>query len=106
MNMRKLLLLSSLLLLFALFTPGCKEDESVNPTSQFVADYPAEAALRWNQMFLEIERYAAGYRPGPAPRALGLMGLAAYEACVTGMPDYNSLENHFDGLTIPNVQAN
>ncbi|MBK9109945.1 MAG: hypothetical protein IPM92_16645 [Saprospiraceae bacterium] len=39
-------------------------------------DIPAEVAVEWNKMFLEIERFAAGYRPGPAPRALGLMGLA------------------------------
>lgn len=102
MNIRQLALFSSLLLLFSLFTPGCKEEDPI-ATSGLVADYSAEAALRWNKMYLEIERYAAGYRPGPAPRSLGLMGLASYEACVTGMPDYNSLETRFDGLNIPNV---
>ena len=102
MNITKLLLFSSLLTLVALFTPGCTEESQVSE-QKLVADYDAEAALRWNKMFLEIERYGAGYRPGPAPRALGLMGLAAYEACITGMPDYNSLETRFAGLNIPNV---
>lgn len=104
MKIRQLLLFSSLLLLATVFTPGCKEEDPIT-SEKLVANYPAEAALRWNQLFLDVERYADGYRPGPAPRALGHMGLAAYEACVTGMPDYNSLETQFDGLNIPNVQA-
>src|SRR5688572_2684089 len=103
MKIHQLLLLTTLLLLVTLFTPGCKEDDPI-VSQKLVADYPAEATLRWNKMFLEIERYASGYRPGPAPRSLGHMGLAAYEACVTGMPDYNSLETKFDGLNIPNAQ--
>lgn len=55
-------------------------------------------------MFLEIERYAAGYRPGPAPRSLGLMGLACYEAPISGMPDYNSIASRYPGLNIPKVK--
>ncbi|MDQ3017874.1 MAG: vanadium-dependent haloperoxidase [Bacteroidota bacterium] len=98
----KLLLFSSLLTMVALFTPGCTEEDQVSE-QKLVANYTAEASLRWNNMFLEIERYSAGYRPGPAPRSLGLMGIACYEACVTGMPDYNSLETKFPGLNIPNV---
>lgn len=106
MNQRKLLLLlSSLSLVIALITVSCKEEDPIS-SLQLVKDYPAEAALEWNKLFLDVERYAAGYRPGPAPRALGLMGLASYEACVTGMPTYNSLESRFNGLSIPNVEPN
>jgi membrane-associated phospholipid phosphatase len=96
-----------LLLFFALFIASCEEDND-DPVSDnsLVAGYGAEAALEWNKLFLEIERYAAGYRPGPAPRALGHMGLAAYEACITGMPGYNSLESRFSGLNIPNIDPN
>jgi membrane-associated phospholipid phosphatase len=105
MNIRRLSFFGSLLLLFSLFILSCKEEDPI-ATQKLVADYPAEAALEWNKIYLEIERYAAGYRPGPAPRSLGLMGLAAYEACVTGMPDYNSLEAYFNGLNIPNADPN
>jgi hypothetical protein len=86
-----------------LFIVSCKEEEDQVSVQGLVASYDAEAALEWNKLFLEIERYAVGYRPGPAPRALGHLGLAAYEACVTGMPGYNSLENQFNGLNIPNI---
>ncbi len=105
MNNRRLLLFFSFLsLLITLFVVSCKEEDDIT-TKKLVADYSAEAPLAWNNLFLEIERYADGYRPGPAPRALGYLGLAAYEACVTAMPEYNSLENHFYGLNIPNVQS-
>lgn len=103
MNFGKLLRLYSLLVLVSLFAVSCKEEDPI-ADRKLVADYPAEVSLKWNKFFLEIERYAAGYRPGPAPRSLGLMGLAAYEACVSGMPDYNSLETKFAGLNIPNVE--
>lgn len=66
-----------------------------------VKQYSHQVATDWNKLFLEVERYAPGYRPGPAPRALGLMGYAAYEACLPGMPDYSSLANLFPGLSVP-----
>ena len=106
MNNRKILLtLSVLFALFGLILTSCEEEDDDVATTKLVADFGAESALRWNQLFLEVERFAFGYRPGPAPRALGLMGLAAYEACITGMPDYNSLEARYDGLNLPNAQA-
>jgi len=104
MNYRSLLKFCAALLLFSsLFIVSCTEEDDQISVQGLVASYDAEAALEWNKLFLEIERYASGYRPGPAPRALGHLGLAAYEACVTGMPGYNSLENQFNGLNIPNI---
>ena len=106
MNNRTLLqFCAALLVVFSLFIVSCTEEDNQVSDQKLVAGYGAEAALEWNKLFLEIERYAVGYRPGPAPRALGHMGLAAYEACVTGMPDYNSIENQFNGLNIPNIEA-
>ena len=105
MKLNQLLPYAALLGLVILLTPGCKEEDPIL-SQKLVADYPADVTLKWNKMFLDIERYATGYRPGPAPRALGHLGLAAYEACISGMPGYNSLESHFDGLNIPNIQPN
>ncbi len=105
MTSRKLLLLFSCLSLFiTLFVVSCKEEDNATSTQKLVRDYSAEAPLRWNKMFLEIERYADGYRPGPAPRALGYMGFASYEACVSGMPEYNSLASLYPAVNIPAVQ--
>ena len=97
------LLLGGILTLPLLIT-SCNPDDESSPGALLVEDFDAEASLRWNLVFLEVERYAAGYRPGPAPRALAHLGLAAYEACVTGMPGYNSLESRYVGLDIPDVE--
>jgi hypothetical protein len=93
------------LLLLSFLVASCGKDDDNLAKSKAVASYDAEAQLEWNKTFLEVERYAAGYRPGPAPRALALMGLGAYEACITGMPDYNSMESRYydTGLDIPDV---
>ena len=107
MNNRKFLLVTSALLVFlSVSFISCEEDDDSSvSTSNLVSDYNAEASLSWHKFFLDIERYAAGYRPGPAPRALGLMGLAAYEACITGMPNYNSLESRYAGLNLPSPES-
>lgn len=92
-------------LLLSFLVASCGKDDDNLAKSEAVSTYDADAQLEWNKTFLEVERYAAGYRPGPAPRALALMGLGAYEACITGMPDYNSMESRYydTGLDIPDV---
>jgi hypothetical protein len=82
---------------------SCKDNGSVDtpPSKPLVAEQPNDVVVQWNDVFLEVERYAAGYRPGPAPRAIALIGLANYEACISGMPDYNSVAYLYSGLNIP-----
>jgi hypothetical protein len=92
------------MVLLGLFMASCGRDDDDSQPAKKVADFDAEAALRWNKTFLEVERYAAGYRPGPAPRALAYLGFAAYESCISGMPTYNSLESRYSGLDIPDVE--
>lgn len=60
----------------------------------------------WNSILMEIERYAAGYRPGPAPRALAYLGLSAYEACLGGMPAYQTLQHRLGIADMPAIQTN
>ncbi|MFZ4102996.1 MAG: vanadium-dependent haloperoxidase [Sphingobacterium thalpophilum] len=102
MNLRiitRQLLLGMLSLTLLMTACQSDKDTTVDPTT--VKDYSAEAQLKWNQLYLQVERYAGGYRPGPAPRSLAYMGLAAYEACISGMPEYNSVKGLYQGLTIP-----
>lgn len=91
------------LLLVSIVIPACKSNESDTPEAALVSSFNNDVIYEWNELFLEIERYAAGYRPGPAPRALAYMGLSAYEACLKGMPDHNSVANLYAGLTIPDA---
>lgn len=80
---------------------GCQYE---NVESQEVKSFDYKVAFQWNELFLDIERYQAGYRPGPAPRALAYLGLSAYEACLSGMPEYQSIAKNYPNLIIP--QAN
>jgi len=91
-------------LVVSFFLSSCVKD--AKPSTAAVADYDSEVALKWNQMYLEIERYSPGYRPGPAPRSLAYIGLATYEACISGMPDYNSMKSLYPGLEIPAIDKN
>lgn len=95
-----------MMLAVLLVVAGCRKDDNVIVSSNQVKGYQALVPWSWNELFLEIERYADGYRPGPAPRALAYMGLSAYEACQPGMSDdYNSLQNRYQGLNLPLFQA-
>jgi len=75
------------------------------PQTEFprVEHYSYDVIHQWNELFLQIDKDAMGFRPGPGPRALGYMGIAAYEICIPGMPNYNSLKNlpQFQGSGIP-----
>jgi Secretion system C-terminal sorting domain/PAP2 superfamily len=68
--------------------------------------YGNQAFLKWNEVFLEIDRYAPGFRPSPGPRSLAYMGLSAYESVVHTMPRFNSLRSQLPGLTLPTAQSN
>lgn len=92
----------AVLLMAGLLVPACKnKDNEPNVEFDLVRNYSNDVVYDWNELFLEIERYAAGYRPGPAPRAIAYIGLSEYEACVGAMPGFNSLASLYVGLDIP-----
>lgn len=67
--------------------------------------YDSDVYTRWNALFMDIDRYAKGYRPNPGPRTLAYLGFAAYEAVLPGIPENNSLANFYAGLSIPAVES-
>lgn len=72
------------------------------PEEPGTTQYSNEVALKWNQFFLDIERFTPGYRPPVSARASAYIGLAAYEAVQPGMADhYNSFSGYFTGLEVP-----
>lgn len=97
-----LLLIASVMYVFT----SCKDDDITPVDSKLAKEYSAQVPLEWNQLFLEIDRVAPGYRPPAAARMLGYTGLAVYEAAVHGMPEYNSLAFDFPGLSLPAVEKN
>ncbi len=95
-----------LLFSFSLFIWSCDKNPNPSgnlPISKSVSSFDNKLVIDWNETFCSIERYANNYRPTPAPRALAYIGLATYEACINGMPDYQSLETSFSGLKIPDI---
>ncbi|HRG39871.1 MAG: vanadium-dependent haloperoxidase [Saprospiraceae bacterium] len=87
---------------------SCKKDIDTTETNEFkkVADYDYKIVHEWNDLWLEVERVASGYRPCPTANALGYVGLANYEATVSGMSDYQSIASNYGGLTIPKTFSN
>ncbi len=92
---------------FVFYATSCKKDIADNavPTFKTVDQYNYDIVHEWNTLWLEIDRYADGYRPGPISNVLGYIGLANYEATVGGMPEYKSLTSLYAGLRIPEVEA-
>ncbi len=95
-----------MLLVTLLIAASCrKDDNDVEPISGSVKQFQNIVPWSWNELFLVIDRYADGYRPGPAPRALAYMGLSAFEACQPGMADeYNSIASLYPDLRIPAIE--
>ncbi len=95
-----------LILLSVLFatTFGCRNDEPVTPSStNLVQNEDAAVPLAWMDLLLEIDRYTQDFRPIPVARALAYINMAAYESVMVGMPDYNSLQNLYTGLSMPDM---
>ncbi len=90
-----------ILLGLAIFlTPSCQrwgKDDSPPTAHEFKSDVYS----RWLDLFVNLDRYAKGYRPGPSPRAWAYLSVASYEAIVSGMPANNSIQSAFPGLVIP-----
>jgi hypothetical protein len=87
---------------------GCRKDSiDDNPDVNYklARDYTAEVPIAWYKLYEVIDRYAPGYRPPAASRAMGYIGLAGYEAAVPGMPEYKSLAYNFPGLTLPVAES-
>jgi membrane-associated phospholipid phosphatase len=96
-----IILASIVLLTFA----ACKNDEQVIVQPfKTVKDFDSKVVQDWQDLFLQIERYATVYRPCPAARMLGYVGLANYEAVVAGMPEYQSIATRYPNLQIPQVE--
>lgn len=91
------ILLASILLL-----QSCKKEiELEDSVSRPANQYDYKIVHEWNDVYLEVERYAAGYRPGPTAVSLGYIGIANYEAIIQGMPNMRPISHRYSDLVIP-----
>jgi hypothetical protein len=61
-------------------------------------EYPADVAIEWFRLAVELVRRAPGYAPPVAARTFGYMGVTLYEALVPGMPGYQSLVGQLNAM--------
>jgi membrane-associated phospholipid phosphatase len=101
-----ILLSTTLLFTFSACRKDDKDDHRNQASNKSVRQYNAKVVEDWQDLFLQIERYAEVYRPCPAARMLGYVGLAAYEANVSGMPEYKSLDPIYARLHVPKAKQN
>ena len=104
--MIKNLLRIALPMFLMLVMSACGTDKPLTPDPvKVVKDYDSQVIQQWQDLFLQVERYAEVYRPCPAARMTGYVGLAVYESSVTGMPAYQSLAPRYSGLDIPAIES-
>lgn len=86
-----------------LFLVSCSKDPNEGPgKSGKVSEYDSELAVRWNELYLDLERHTPGYRPPVSGRALAYISLAAYESVWPGMAEsHRSVGRTFAGLELP-----
>jgi len=104
-QLTKFLVLGIILTSMMFTTQSCGDK---NPASGLPSahDYDYKVFWEWNELFLRIDRYAKGYRPGPSPRALAYMGLSAYECVISAIPENRSIVPSLPRLSVPRADPN
>ncbi|MGL4650982.1 MAG: hypothetical protein ACRC1H_16355, partial [Caldilineaceae bacterium] len=66
--------------------------------SATVAASPADVAMEWFKLMVQLARRTPGYTPPVAARTIGYAGITLYESLVAGMPGYQSLSGQLNGM--------
>ncbi|MEM6721333.1 MAG: vanadium-dependent haloperoxidase [Bacteroidota bacterium] len=69
-------------------------------TPTIVTDLTTQTITEWNDLWLELDRYASGMRPNATSRALAYIHLAAYETAVANMDGFSSNTDRLQGFNI------
>ncbi|MCK8479660.1 vanadium-dependent haloperoxidase [Psychroserpens algicola] len=88
---------------------SCANDDDINlitDTEQVLetSDTTTQLIIDWNDLWLEIDRYAFGMRPTSTSRALAYIHLAAYETAVDDMVSFTSNNGRLQGFNIDENQ--
>ena len=63
------------------------------------ANSPQDTLATWYRLTLELVRHTPTYTPPVASRSFAYIGIAAYEAVASGVPNMRSLAGQLNGLT-------
>ena len=95
--------------MFVVFTAfiSCAEDDQLisfngddTVSDSTITDETTRTISQWNNLWLELDRYATGMRPNVTSRALAYIHLAAYETVVHDIENYTSNTERLSGFTI------
>ncbi|GLR17470.1 vanadium-dependent haloperoxidase [Portibacter lacus] len=95
-------------LIFALIllVGACQKDE-IQTVDTPASEYSHNIPLKWNQLFLVMERFTPGYKPPVSARNNAYINLIAYETIVHGSNGkYKSLAGHFNNLIVDDPDPN
>src|SRR3954468_148745 len=67
--------------------------------AQSDSSLPQEVLRTWYQLSLELIRHTPTYSPPVASRALGYLGVTAFEAVASGSGELQSLAGQLNGLS-------
>jgi hypothetical protein len=73
-------------------------DDAYARRGNAVASYNADIPFAYYELSLGFSKRTAGFTPPVQARAYGYMGLALYEALVSGMPEYRSIAGQLNGI--------
>ena len=84
---------------------SCAEDDDLitingDDSISEITDATTRTITQWNDLWLELDRYALGMRPNVTSRALAYIHLAAYETAVHEIEDYTTNISRLSGLSI------
>lgn len=84
---------------FAIAMASCTSNTEVEPTkTNNVSDYSAEFLREWFKLECRIVKETAGFLPPQASRAFGYVGITAYEAAYSGIPNAKPLAGQINRL--------
>lgn len=94
------------LLVLSLFVSGCQPDPDDNLEVRIPepASIDAEVALRFHELFLDLERFTPGYRPPVSARTSAYVGWIGYETLVPAMQGSTSLAPYFNVNDLPETE--
>jgi hypothetical protein len=96
--------LSLFLLLSILSFDSCQKDDTPSTSDLTLHNTSNQPIVAWNNLLLDIDRIAPGYRPPAAARMMAYTNLAVYESVVQGMEHHQSVKKYFNGLNIPSPE--
>ena len=101
--------LTGLAVALAIASWSCSDDDPTQPeddSTPVAADFDGAVANDWFDLMLRVTKSTPGYSPPVAARSFLCAGISLYETVVRGMPDFQSLAGHVNGVgSIPAPEA-